>query len=149
MDEKLPNFISGVVHALSFYGAIPQYLVPDNLKTAVTRHTKDELILNSAFADLEEFYDTIVLPPPPRKPKGKATVENHVKFLEIHLVEKLKESVFTDLSMLNDRIMELISGINQRNFKKEIRHSVYSERCIYQIRQTANEAPARCKLYFM
>ena len=119
MDEKLPNFISGVVHALSFYGAIPQYLVPDNLKTAVTRHTKDELILNSAFADLEEFYDTIVLPPPPRKPKGKATVENHVKFLEIHLVEKLKESVFTDLSMLNDRIMELISGINQRNFKKK------------------------------
>ena len=37
MDEKLPNFISGVVHALSFYDAIPQYLVPDNLKTAVTR----------------------------------------------------------------------------------------------------------------
>ena len=118
MNEKLPNFISGVVHALSFYDAIPQYLVPDNLKTAVTKHTKDELVLNSAFADLEEFYDTIVLPPPPRKPRGKATVENHVRFLVIHLVEMLKESVFTSLSILNDRIMELVSGINQRNFKE-------------------------------
>ena len=133
MDEKLPNFISGVVHALSFYGAIPQYLVPDNLKTAVTRHTKDELILNSAFADLEEFYDTIVLPPPPRKPKGKATVENHVKFLEIHLVEKLKESVFTDLSMLNDRIMELVSGINQRNFSKLLQGSVSGSFPVWQM----------------
>jgi len=30
-DEKLPQFITGVVHALEFYGAIPKYLVPDNL----------------------------------------------------------------------------------------------------------------------
>ena len=29
-DEKLPQFITGVVHALDFYGAIPKYLVPDN-----------------------------------------------------------------------------------------------------------------------
>ena len=65
-DEKLPQFINGVVHALEFYGAIPKYLVPDNLKTAVTKHSKDEFILNSVFSDLEDFYDTIVLPPPPR-----------------------------------------------------------------------------------
>ena len=66
LDEKLPQFIAGTVHALSFYGAVPKYLVPDNLKTAVTKHTKDELVLQSAFSDLESFYDTIILPPPPR-----------------------------------------------------------------------------------
>ena len=65
---------------LSYYGAVPKYLVPDNLKTAVTKHSKDELVLQSAFSDLETFYDTIILPPPPRKPKGKPTVENHVRF---------------------------------------------------------------------
>lgn len=69
-DEKLPHFIAGVVHALEHYGAVPKYLVPDNLKTAVTKHSKDELVLNSVFSDLEDFYDTIVLPSPPRKPKG-------------------------------------------------------------------------------
>ncbi|MDD3797107.1 MAG: transposase, partial [Lachnospiraceae bacterium] len=69
-DEKLPNFIAGTVHALEYYAATPKYLVPDNLKTAITKHTKDELIINSAYADLESFYDVIVLPPPPRKPKG-------------------------------------------------------------------------------
>ena len=55
LDEKLPHFIAGTVHALSYYGAVPKYLVPDNLKTAVTRHSKDELVLQSAFSDLETF----------------------------------------------------------------------------------------------
>lgn len=83
LDEKLQSFTAGTIHALQFYQGIPKYLVPDNLKTAVTKHTKDELILQSAYSDLEDFYDTIVLPPPPRKPKGKPTVENHVRYLEL------------------------------------------------------------------
>ena len=101
LDEKLPHFIAGTVHALSYYGAVPKYLVPDNLKTAVTMHSKDELVLQSAFSDLETFYDTIILPPPPRKPKGKPTVENHVRFLETHLVEELKKNTYTSLEALN------------------------------------------------
>ena len=48
-DEKLPHFITGTVHALSYYGAVPKYLVPDNLRTAVTRHSKDELVLQFSF----------------------------------------------------------------------------------------------------
>ena len=103
-DEKLPHFITGTVHALSYYGAVPKYLVPDNLRTAVTRHSKDELVLQSAFSDLETFYDTIILPPPPRKPKGKPTVENHVRYLEIHLVEKLKEKIYVSFEDLNAEI---------------------------------------------
>lgn len=50
-NEKLPNFVAGTVHALDYYGAVPKYLVPDNLRAAVTKHTKDELILNSAYQD--------------------------------------------------------------------------------------------------
>jgi transposase len=81
MDEKLPQFIAGTVHAVQFYGGITKYFIPDNLRTAITKHTKDELVLQSAFSDLEDFYDAIILPPPAYKPRGKATVENHVKYL--------------------------------------------------------------------
>ena len=90
-DEKLPHFITGTVHALSYYGAVPKYLVPDNLRTAVTRHSKDELVLQSAFSDLETFYDTIILPPPPRKPKGKPTVEKSCAFLGDASGRRIKE----------------------------------------------------------
>ena len=124
-DEKLPNFLAGVVHALEYYGAVPKYLVPDNLKAAVTKHTKDELVLNTAFADLEDFYDTIVLPPPPRKPKGKPAVENHVRFLETHLIERLRENVYTSLETLNHAARDIIEAINQKSFrqKSDIRKS--------------------------
>ena len=86
----------------SYYGAVPKYLVPDNLKTAVTRHSKYELVLQSAFSDLGTFYDTIILPPPPRKPKGKPTVENHVRFLETHLVEAVS---YTHLDVYKRQVL--------------------------------------------
>ena len=117
-NEKLASFIAGTTHALEYYGAVPVYLVPDNLKAAVTKHTRDELVLNSAYSDLEDFYGSIVLPPPPRKPRGKATIENHVRFLEVHLVEKLKEGIYTSMAALNQRILEIVEAINRRRFTK-------------------------------
>lgn len=124
-DEKLSSFITGVVHALEFYGAVPKYLVPDNLKTAVTKHSKDELVLNSVFSDLEDFYDVVVLPPPPRKPKGKSSVENHVRYLETHLLERLKEHTFTSIEAMNREARKIIEDINLRDFrnKQDVRRS--------------------------
>ena len=117
LNEKLPNFIAGTVHAINAYGGITKYLVPGNLKAAVKKHSRDELILQTAYSDLEDFYDTIVLPPPPRKPRGKATVENHVRFLETHLIEKLKERIFTSLDELNAEIIKIVAAINSRSFQ--------------------------------
>ena len=36
--------------------------------------------------------------------KGKPTVENHVRFLEMHLVEELKKDTYTSLEALNAAI---------------------------------------------
>lgn len=119
LDEKLPQFIEGCTHAISFYGAVPKYLIPDNLKTAVLKHTKDELILQSTFADLEDFYGTIVLPPPPRKPKGKPTVENHVRYLQTHLIEKLKEKIHTSMEGLNAELRKIVAALNSRRFQNK------------------------------
>ena len=76
----------------------------------MTKHTKDELILNSAYQDLEQFYDVVILPPPAGKPKGKATVEKGVQWLETHLLEELKERAYYSLydpeRLLDTRIIE-------------------------------------------
>lgn len=120
LDEKLPSFIQGTINAITFYDAVPRYLVPDNCKTAVTKHTKDELVLNTAYQDLEEFYNVIILPPPARKPKGKPSVESHVRYLETHLIERLKEGIYTSLESLNDATQKIIADINRREFQKKI-----------------------------
>lgn len=118
-NEKLPCFIDGCTHAVSFYGGIAKYFVPDNLRTAVTKHTKDELILQSTFSDLEDFYGSIILPPPARKPKGTPTVENHVRYLETYLVEKLKEKIYILLDELNAEIKKIVTTLNSRSFQKQ------------------------------
>lgn len=120
LDEKLPNFMQGTINAITFYDAVPRYFVPYNCKTAVIKHTKDELILNTAYQDLEEFYNVVILPPPARKPKGKPSVENHVRYLETHLIEKLKEGIYTSLESLNDATQKIIADINRREFQKKI-----------------------------
>ena len=91
---------------------MPKYLVPDNLKTAITKHTKDELVINSVYQDLENFYDVVILPPPPRKPKGKPTVEKYVQFLETHLLEDLKEKVYYSIEDINRDVRQKIADIN-------------------------------------
>ena len=129
-NEKLPCFIEGCTHAVSFYGGVTKYFVPDNLRTAVTKHTKDELILQSNFSDLEDFYGTIILPPPARKPKGKPTVENHVRYLETHLIEKLKENIYTSYDELNAAIKKIVAALNARPFQKQAfltRHDAFEK----------------------
>ncbi len=98
------------------YGAVPKYLFSDNLKTAVTKHTKDELIITSAYQELESFYDVVILPPPHRKAKGKPTVEKYVQFLETHLLEDLKEHVYYSIEDINRDVHKKVAAIN--NSKK-------------------------------
>lgn len=119
LDEKTSSFVAGTVNALSFYGAVPKYLVPDNLKAAIQKHTINELVLQSAYSDLEDFYDTVVLPPPSRKPRGKATVERHVQHAEVYIIETLKRETFTSLDDLNSRIRQIVADINQRPFERK------------------------------
>ena len=114
-NEQMPNFVAGTVHALESYGALPRYLVPDNAATAVTKHTKDEILISSAYQDLESFYDVVVLPPPPYKPKGKPTVEKAVQTAETWILEKLKEKApFPSFGAVNEEIALIIADLRSK-----------------------------------
>lgn len=52
--------------------------------------------------------------------KGKPTVEDHVRILETHLLEKLKEKApYSTLSAINDECTKIVAAINDRRFEKE------------------------------
>ena len=46
-------------------------------------------------------------------------MENHVKYLERHLVEKLKEEIYTSLEAINTKTREIVAAINSRAFKRK------------------------------
>ncbi|MDS1718041.1 hypothetical protein QPL22_21525, partial [Escherichia coli] len=52
-------------------GNVPQLLVPDNLKAAVSRADRYEPVLNENYRKLALHYNTTVIPARPRKPKDK------------------------------------------------------------------------------
>ncbi len=118
-DEKTESFCTGTADALAYYGALPRILKPDNTKAAVISHGKDEIVLNATYQDLEEYYGVHVVPAPPRKPKGKATVENAVNWVERKVMERLRGRTYSSFETLNKEILQIVDQLNDKKKKGE------------------------------
>lgn len=113
-DEKTPSVIEGMNQAITYMGALPQRFRPDNMKTAVSKNNKDELILSTAMKDFESYYDTLVDPARPLKPRDKASVERLVLILETELFPALEETLFESFHELNNVVRVYIDNLNTR-----------------------------------
>ena len=51
MSQKKEDFVESVENALHFFGGVPDAIVPDNLKSAVTKSNRYEPTLNETFLD--------------------------------------------------------------------------------------------------
>lgn len=92
-SQKKEDFIRGCENALRFYGGTPATIVPDNLKSAVTRYGKYESELNEDFAAFAEHHGCTVIPARVRKPKDKALVEDAVKLIYQNIYTQLEGQV--------------------------------------------------------
>ena len=117
-DQTLPNWIASHVRAFEFFGGVPCLLIPDNLKSAVTKACRYEPKINRTYADLAAHYGTAILPARPYKPKDKAKVENAVLIVERWILAKLRHHTFVGLGELNTAIKELLISLHHRPFKK-------------------------------
>ncbi|MCZ8510885.1 IS21 family transposase [Paenibacillus filicis] len=67
--QDLQSFINGHVRAFQFFGAVPELLVPDNLKAAVKQADRYEPGITRTYYELASHYGCAILPARPRKPK--------------------------------------------------------------------------------
>lgn len=117
-DQSLPNWVASHVRAFQFFGGVPALLVPDNLKSAVTKACRYEPKINDTYADLATHYGTAVLPARPYKPKDKSHAENSVLITERWILARLRKQTFVGLGELNLAISSLLKELNNRPFKK-------------------------------
>jgi transposase len=117
-SQSLPDWIGSHVRALERLGGVPALLVPDNLKSGVTRACLYDPELNPTYRDLATPYGTAVLPARPYRPKDKAKVEGGVLLVERWVLARLRHQRFFSLSDLNRHIAELMIALNSRPFKK-------------------------------
>lgn len=117
-DKTLPNWIDGHRRSFEYFKGIPHILVPDNLKTGVSKPCRWEPEINSAYADMAAYYNTVVIPARIRKPKDKAKVEVGVQIVSRWILARLRNRKFFSLEELNQAIKELLEDLNTRRFKK-------------------------------
>ena len=67
--EDQCNWNNGHVRAFIFYGGVVKIVMPDNLKTGVTRPNYYEPDINGSYQELAEHYQIAILPARVRKPR--------------------------------------------------------------------------------
>ena len=118
LSQTLPDWIGAQRRALEYFGCAPRVLVPDNLKSGVSKACKYEPELNPTYADMAEHYGCAVLPARPRKPKDKAKVEVGVLIAKRWILAVLRHRTFYSLADLNAAIRECLERLNTRPLKK-------------------------------
>ena len=71
-DMKLENWLNCHVHAYEYFGGVTRLLIPDNLKTGITKNNRYETVLNRSYQELAEYYDTAIVPARVEHPKDKS-----------------------------------------------------------------------------
>lgn len=115
--QKKEDFINACTNALAYFGGVPAAIVPDNLKSAVSKSSRYEPAINDTFADFAEHYNTAVLPARAYRPKDKALVEGMVKIIYRTLYTVITTSEYTSLLSLNTALQQALEALNNTPFK--------------------------------
>ena len=113
-SQRVQDFTSSVARALAFFGGAPRAVVPDQLKSAVTRSCRYEPGVQRALGELAQHYGTTILPARPRSPRDKAKVETAVLVAQRWVLARLRHERFGTIAELNARIGELVVDLNAR-----------------------------------
>ena len=118
LTQTLPDFVGATVRGLEYFGGVTEILVPDQLRSAVSRPDRCEPEINATYAELGAHYGTAIVPARPRKPRDKAKVEGGVLIAQRWIVACLRNRRFFSLEELNAAIWELLEKLNTRPFQK-------------------------------
>lgn len=111
-NQTIEEFVTATENALHFFKGVPLAIVPDNLKSAVSKASNYEPQVNENFAAFADHYGTAILPARSRKPQDKAHVENMVKITYQRIYANLPEKEILTLSQLNEAIRKNLAMLN-------------------------------------
>lgn len=129
LDMKSRSWLLAHVHAFEYFGGVTETLVPDNLKTGITKHRRGDSQVNEAYRELADHYRTVVVPSRIRKPKDKSSVEGAVGFLSRQIIAALRNYQCFHIEDLNKEIHSRLEEMNTQEFQKRSgsRKSVFTE----------------------
>ena len=115
--QQKEDFIAGCEGALYYCEGVPAAIVPDNLKSAVTKSSKYEPTINETFADFAEHYGTTILPARAYRPRDKALVESAVRISYTRIYARIRGNEYYSLEELNTAIRVALEDHNNALLK--------------------------------
>lgn len=116
--QSLPDWLGSHARAFDFFGGVPNLVVPDNLKSGVSKPCRYDPELNPSYQQLAVHYGCAVMPARPYKPQDKAKAEVGVQIIERWILAKLRHQTFFSLAELNHCIRALLEEVNRKPFKQ-------------------------------
>jgi transposase len=116
--QNLSDWIGSHQRALEFIGGVPEIIVPDNLKSGVTKAHLYDPDINPTYQEFASHHGVAVIPARVRRPKDKAKAEVGVQIVERWILAALRNHTFFSLTDLNRAIRKLLERLNARPFKK-------------------------------
>lgn len=117
-DQTIQSWVGSHVNTFEYFGGVPRLLVPDNLKSAVSKSNRYDPDINPTYYEMASHYGTAVLPARVRSPKDKGKVEVAVQIVERWILAALRNRTFFSLHHLNQEIQLLLVKLNEKPFKK-------------------------------
>jgi len=115
-SQKKEDLIKACEGALHYFGGVPRAIVPDNLRSAVTRDSKYEAIIHEEFAAFAGHYGISVVPARAHRPRDKALVEGAVKLVYSRVYPRLEGRKFAELLSVNSVIRTALEPYNNTPF---------------------------------
>ena len=117
-SQQVPHWIAAHTRALEYCQGVPELVVPDQLRSAVTGPCRYEPVIQRTFEEWGRHYGTVILPARPAHPRDKAKVEAAVLVAERWILARLRHQRFFSLAELNARIAELREDLNGRTMRR-------------------------------
>ncbi len=81
-------------------------LVPDNLKTGITKNTRYETVLNRSYQEMAEYYGTAIVSARVRHPQDKSHAEGGVNFASTWILAALRSRKFFSVEEAQSAVAE-------------------------------------------
>lgn len=128
-SQELEHWIGSHCRCLEYFDGVSECIVPDNLRSGVTKACRYEPDINPTYQEMAAYYGTVIIPARPRHPRDKAKVETGVQIVERSILAPLRDRIFFGLGEGNMAIRKGLEKLNERPFQKleGSRRSLYEE----------------------
>ena len=92
--QSLPDWLASHVRMLEYFGGCTAVIVPDNLKSGVSKACRYDPDLNPSYQQWAEHYGVAIIPARPFKPKDKSKAEVAVQVVERWILARLRHQTF-------------------------------------------------------